>query len=86
MVDVYTAEPIGTLTVDVELSGIGPTDHINTHTTSQSGGFTFRSHVNGASRQATASGTVQLDGRELIHSAPSGSLSDIHSKDTTVTH
>jgi hypothetical protein len=86
MVDVHTDEPIGNLTLDVELRGIGPTDHINTHTSSESGDFTFHSHVNGASRQATASGTVSLDGLELIDSAPSGSLSDIHSGETTVTH
>jgi hypothetical protein len=86
MVDVFTAEPIGTLTVDVELTGIGPTDRINEHTSSQSGGFTFRSRVNGVSRQATASGTVHLDGTELIDAAPSASLSDIHSSDMTVTH
>lgn len=72
--------------IDVELDGIGPTNHINTHTRTESGDFTFRSHVNGASREATASGTVNLDGTELIDSAPSGSLSDLHSGETTVTH
>jgi hypothetical protein len=86
MVDVFTGEPIGTLTLDVELDGVGPTGHINTHTRTTSGDFTFHSHVNGAFRQATASGTVDLDGLELINSGQSGDLSDIHSGDTTITH
>lgn len=86
MVDVFTDEPIGTLTLDVELRGIGPTHRINEHTRSKSGNFTFHSHVNGASRQAVASGTVDLDGVELIDSDQFGSLADIHSGDMTITH
>jgi hypothetical protein len=84
MVDVFTGEPIGTLTLDVELRGIGPTNHINTHTTERSGDRTFRSHVNGANRQATATGTVDLDGIELIGSDQSGNLTDLHSGDITI--
>lgn len=86
MVDVFTGDSIGILDLDVELTGIGPTNHINTHTRSSSGDFTFHSHVNGAAREATASGTVNLDGTELIGSDQSGNLSDVHSGNTTVTH
>jgi hypothetical protein len=86
MVDVFTGDAIGTLTLDVELDGVGPTGYINTHTRSTSGDFTFHSHVNGAFRQAIASGTVDLDGIELIGSDQSCDLSDIHSGDTTITH
>lgn len=86
MLDEYTGDPIGTLTLDVELTGIGPTGRINTHTRSRSGGFNIHSHVNGAFREASASGTVDLDGVELIDSSQSGSLSDVHSGEMTITH
>ena len=86
LTDVFTGEPMGTLILDVQLTGIGKADHINTHSTSTSGDFEFRSHVSGVAREATASGTVNLDGRELIDSGQFAALSDIHSGDTTVTH
>ena len=86
LTDVFTGEPMGTLILDVQLTGIGKSDHINTHSTSTSGDFAFRSHVSGVAREATASGTVNLDGRELIDSGQFAALSDIHSGDTTVTH
>src|SRR6188768_3527117 len=86
LVDVFTGEPMGTLILDVQLTGTGETLHINTHTTSTSGDFEFRTHSSGVSRAATASGTVNLDGRELIDSGQFATLSDIHSGDTTVTH
>ena len=86
LVDVFSGEPMGTLILDVQLTGIGKADHINTHSTSTSGDFEFRSHVNGVSREAAASGTVTLEGRELIDSGPFATLSDVHSGDTTVMH
>lgn len=86
MTDEFTGDPIGTLTLDVELTGIGPTEHINTHTRSRSGEFHFHSHVNGAFREATASGTIHLEGMELVDSSQSGNLTDLHSGETTVTH
>jgi len=86
LIDVFTGEPMGTLSLDVQLTGIGETDHINTHSMWTSGDFEFRSHVSGVSREAAATGTVNLDGRELIDSGEFASLSDVHSGDTTVTH
>jgi len=86
MIDEYTGEPIGTLTFDVLLTGIGQTNHSNTHTSWTSGDFTFETHFNGSSREATATGTVNLDGVELINSSQFATLSDLHTAVKTVTH
>jgi hypothetical protein len=86
LVDVFSGDPMGTLTFDVELTGVGETGHIHTHSTSRSGDFLFHSVVNGVFREAAASGSVDLDGTELIDSGQFASLSDIRSGDMTVTH
>lgn len=86
MLDEFTGDPIGTLTLDLELTGVGPTGRINEHTRTESGGFTFHSHVNGAFREATASGTLTLDDLDLSDASHTGSLTDVHSGDITITH
>ena len=86
LVDVFTGEPMGTLILDVQLTGIGETGHVNTHSTSTAGDFELRSHSSGVFREAAAAGTANLDGRELIDSGQFAALSDVHSGDTIVTH
>jgi len=86
LVDVYTEEPMGTLTLDVLLTGIGQTHHVNSHSEWSCGNFDYQSHSNGVFRQAAASGTVDLDGRELIDSGQFASLSDIRAGKASVTY
>jgi len=86
LVDQFSGELIGTLAFDVQLTGIGQTEHDNQHSTTTSGDFVFRSHSHGKFRAATATGTVNLDGIELIDSGQFATLSDLQSGSVTVTH
>jgi hypothetical protein len=86
LVDEFTGELIGTLSFDVQLTGFGETEHDHRHSTTSSGDFVFHSHFNGKFRQASASGTVNLDGVELIDSGPFATLSELESGSVTVTH
>ena len=86
LVDEFSGELIGTLAFDVQLTGIGETEHDNRHSTTGSGDFVFHSHFQGKFREATASGTVNLDGVELIDAGPFATLSDLQSGSVTVTH
>jgi hypothetical protein len=86
LIDDFTGDPIGNLAIDVELTGIGPTVHSNSHSVSQSGDFLFESSSVGMSREATASGSVRIEGTELIDAGPFATLSVDHSGEITVTH
>jgi hypothetical protein len=86
LVDVYTGDPMGTLTLDVQFTGVGQTGHFNTHSTYSCGEFDFDSHSNGMFRAAEASGSVDLDGTELIDSGQFATLSDVHTGKTSVTY
>lgn len=86
LVDEFTGDAIGTLAFDVQLTGFGATEHENQHSNSQSGDFVFHSHFNGKFRAASASGTVSLDGVELVESGQFATLSDLKSGSVTVTH
>jgi hypothetical protein len=86
LVDEFSGDLIGTLAFDVQLTGIGETEHDNQHSSSRSGDFVFHSHSHGMFRAATATGTVNLDGLELIDSGQFATLSDLQSGSVTVTH
>lgn len=86
LVDEFTGDLIGTLAFDVELTGFGETEHDNQHSSFRSGDFMFHSHSQGKFRAASASGTVNLDGLELIDAGQFATLSDLKSGNMTVTH
>jgi hypothetical protein len=86
LIDEFSGEPMGSLILDVQLTGIGETGNINEHSNFTSGDFVFHSHANGVFRQAIATGTVDLNGTELIDAGQFASLSDMHSGNITVTH
>ena len=86
LLDEFSGDLIGTLAFDVQLTGIGETEHDNRHSTTTSGDFVFHSHFQGKFREAVATGTVNLDGVELIDAGPFATLSDLKSGSVTVTH
>jgi hypothetical protein len=86
LIDELSGDLIGTLAFDVQLTGTGETEHDDQHSTSASGDFVFHSHFHGIFRAAAASGTVSLDGIELIDAGQFATLSDLHSGNITVTH
>jgi hypothetical protein len=82
----FNGEAIGTLVVDLDWTGVGDTSRFNSHSTSKSGDFLFQSRSSGTFRSATVSGSVTLDGAELLGLASFADLSDNRSGDITVTH
>jgi hypothetical protein len=86
LIDELTGDRIGNLAFDVQLTGLGETEHDNQHSSTSSGDFVFHSHFHGKFRAASASGTVNLDGMELIDSGQFATLSDLQSGSVTVTH
>jgi len=86
LIDVFSGELIGTLAFDVQLTGIGETEHDNQRSSWSSGDFVFHSHSHGNFRAATASGTVNLNGMELIDAGQFATLSDLQSGSITITH
>jgi hypothetical protein len=85
LIDDFTGESIGTLSVDLDLTGTGDTTRTNSHSVTQSGDFLFNSRFAGTFRQATISGSVSLNG-DSISTAGFAQLSDTRSGDITVTH
>jgi hypothetical protein len=86
LIDEFSGDLIGTLAFDVQLTGFGETEHDNRHSLSRSGDFVFHAHSQGKFRAASASGTVSLDGLELIDSGQFATLSELQSGSITVTH
>jgi hypothetical protein len=82
----FDGAPIGTLSVDLDLTGVGDITPTNSHSVTQSGDFVFNSRFGGTFRQATISGTVSLDGDPISTSGGFAQLSNTRSGDITVTH
>jgi hypothetical protein len=86
LIDDATGEPIGTLTMDLDLTGTGATTRSNSHSTVHSGDFLFVSRAAGTFRQANVSGTLSLDGVEFVGGFQFAQLAENRSGDLTVTH
>jgi hypothetical protein len=86
LVDDSTLEPIGTLAVDIDLTGTGGTSRFNSRSTTQSGDFTFKFRSQGTFREATVAGTVSLEGQDLTGLSPSAQLSTTRSGELIVSH
>jgi hypothetical protein len=84
LIDDSTLEAIGTLAVDIELTGTGDTTRVNSRSTTQSGDFTFKFRSQGSFREATVAGSVSLDGEDLTGLSQSAQLSTTRSGDLTV--
>jgi hypothetical protein len=84
LIDDSTLEPIGTLAVDIDLTGTGDTTRFNSRSTTQSGDFIFKFRSQGSFREATIAGSVSLDGEDLTGLSQSAQLSTTRSGDMTV--
>jgi hypothetical protein len=82
----FDGTPIGTLSVDLDLTGVGDITRSNSHSITQSGNFVFNSRFAGTFREATIAGTVSLDGDPISTAGGFAQLSDTRSGDITVSH
>lgn len=64
--DIFTSNTF-TLDLNVAWTGTGPVDIQKSHDQEKSGGFTVINNFHGASREATATGTVSQGGTTLIN-------------------